>query len=71
MVATTHILLAQNIPTCFCGFWGGWLATCPLSAIVMLYFIAFVFILLSRDFNTFDVLYDMLVALVAPFVICK
>jgi len=31
----------------------------------MSYFLAFVFILLLSDFNMFDVLYDMLVALVA------
>ena len=31
----------------------------------ILYFLAFVFILLLSDFNMFDVLYDMLVALVA------
>ena len=34
-------------------------------AIFMSYFLAFVFILVLSDFNTFDVLYNMLVALVA------
>ena len=34
-------------------------------SIFMSYFLAFVFILLLGDFNMFDVLYDMLVALVA------
>ena len=34
-------------------------------AIFMSYFLAFVFILLLSDFNMFDVLYGMLVALVA------
>jgi len=32
---------------------------------IFMYFLAFVFILLLNDFNMFDVLYDMLVALVA------